>query len=70
VIIDPSVRGKVNVRSYDLLNEEQYYQFFLNVLDVYGYAVVKMDNGVLKVIKVKWLKHPAFRLLMIKSRPG
>jgi len=56
VIIDPSVRGKVNVRSYDLLNEEQYYQFFLNVLDVYGYSVVKMDNGVLKVIKSKVAK--------------
>ena len=56
VIVDPSVRGKVNVRSYDLLNEEQYYQFFLNVLDVYGYAVVKMDNGVLKVIKSKTAK--------------
>lgn len=56
VIIDPSVRGKVNVRSYDLLNEEQYYQFFLNVLDVYGYAVVNMDNGVLKVIKSKVAK--------------
>ena len=56
VIIDPSVRGKVNVRSYDLLNEEQYYQFFLNVLDVYGYAVVRMDNGVLKVIKSKVAK--------------
>lgn len=56
VIVDPSVRGKVNVRSYDLLNEEQYYQFFLNVLDVYGYAVVTMDNGVLKVIKSKTAK--------------
>ncbi|KXO09724.1 General secretion pathway protein D [Moritella sp. JT01] len=56
MIIDPSVRGKVNVRSYDLLNEEQYYQFFLNVLDVYGYSVVKMDNGVLKVIKSKVAK--------------
>ena len=25
IIVDPSVRGKINVRSYDLLNEEQYY---------------------------------------------
>ena len=32
MIVDPSVRGKVNVRSYDVLTEEQYYQFFLNVL--------------------------------------
>ncbi|MCE2594756.1 type II secretion system secretin GspD [Motilimonas cestriensis] len=53
IIIEPSVRGKINVRSYDLLNDEQYYQFFLNVLDVYGFAVVEMDNGVMKVIKAK-----------------
>ena len=33
-IVDPAVRGKINVRSYDLLNEEEYYQFFLSVLEV------------------------------------
>ena len=38
-IIDPAVRGKVNVRSYDLLTEEQYYQFFLSVLEVYGFEI-------------------------------
>nr|WP_236127665.1 type II secretion system secretin GspD [Cedecea colo] len=53
VIIDPSVRGTITVRSYDMLNEERYYQFFLSVLDVYGFAVVPMDNGVLKVVKSK-----------------
>ncbi|KOO11496.1 general secretion pathway protein GspD, partial [Vibrio xuii] len=41
------------VRSYDLLTEEQYYSFFLNVLEVYGYAVVEMDNGVIKVVRAK-----------------
>jgi general secretion pathway protein D len=69
VIIDPSVRGKVNVRSYDLLNEEQYYQFFLNVLDVYGYAVVSMDNGVLKVIKSKVAKTSSIPVVDDKN-PG
>ncbi|ENC6729754.1 type II secretion system secretin GspD [Vibrio navarrensis] len=53
IIVDPSVRGKIDVRSYDALNEEQYYSFFLNVLEVYGYAVVEMENGVLKVVKSK-----------------
>ncbi|MEJ2766444.1 type II secretion system secretin GspD [Photobacterium sp. MCCC 1A19761] len=53
IIVDPAVRGQVNVRSYDLLNDEQYYQFFLNVLSVYGFAVVEMENGVLKVIRDK-----------------
>ena len=59
IIVDPSVRGKVDVRSYDMLSEEQYYSFFLNVLEVYGFAVVEMDNGVLKVIKSKDAKTSA-----------
>jgi len=53
IIIEPNVRGKINVRSYQTFNDEQYFQFFLNVLEVYGYAVVNMDNGIIKVIKGK-----------------
>ncbi len=53
IIVDPNVRGKINVRSYDLLNEQQYYQFFLNVLQVYDFAVVEMPNGILKVVRSK-----------------
>ncbi|WP_407702368.1 type II secretion system secretin GspD [Vibrio algarum] len=59
IIVDPSVRGKIDVRSYDVLDEEQYYQFFLNVLEVYGFAVVEMENGVLKIIKAKDAKTSA-----------
>ena len=59
IIVDPSVRGKIDVRSYDTLSEEQYYSFFLNVLEVYGYAVIEMDNGILKVIKSKDAKTSA-----------
>ncbi|WP_308292996.1 secretin N-terminal domain-containing protein [Psychromonas sp. CD1] len=53
IIIDPAVRGKINVRSYDLLNEDQYYQFFLNVLEVYGFATVETADNVIKVIRAK-----------------
>jgi len=53
MIVDPNVRGKVNVRSYDLLTEEQYYQFFLNVLEVYSFSAVEMENNVVKVIRNK-----------------
>ena len=53
VIVDPNVRGKVTVRSYDLMNEDQYYQFFLNVLQVYGFSVIEMPNGILKVVRAK-----------------
>ena len=59
IIVDPAVRGKVNVRSYDVLNEDQYYQFFLNVLSVYGFAVVEMENGVMKVVRDKDAKQSA-----------
>ena len=53
IIIDPNVRGKISVRSYDLMTEDQYYQFFLSVLQVHDYAVVDMPNGVLKIVKSK-----------------
>ncbi|GAP74388.1 general secretion pathway protein D [Pseudoalteromonas sp. SW0106-04] len=51
VIIDPNVRGKINVRSYELMDEQLYYQFFLNVLEVHGYAAVEMPSGIIKVEK-------------------
>ncbi|CAM3024320.1 type II secretion system secretin GspD [Vibrio mytili] len=70
IIVDPAVRGKIDVRSYDVLNEEQYYSFFLNVLEVYGYAVVEMDNGVLKVIRAKDSKTSAIPVLGDGSAHG
>ncbi|QDF65400.1 type II secretion system protein GspD [Shewanella sp. SNU WT4] len=62
IIVDPTVRGKIDVRSYDMLNDEQYFQFFLNVLQVYGYAIVEMENNVLKVVKDKDAKVSAIRV--------
>jgi general secretion pathway protein D len=53
IIVDPNVRGKITVRSYDLLTEEQYYLFFLNVLQVYGYSAIEMSSGVIKIIRSK-----------------
>ena len=68
IILDPAVRGSINVRSYDLLNERQYYQFFLNVLEVYGFATVEMDNGIVKVIKAKDAKVAAIPVVDGGSR--
>ncbi len=53
MVVDPNVRGKVNLRSYDALTEEQYYQVFLNVLEVYGFSAVKMENNIIKIIRNK-----------------
>ncbi|MFC3396280.1 type II secretion system secretin GspD [Brenneria rubrifaciens] len=62
VIVDPSVSGNITVRSYDMMNEEQYYQFFISVLDVYGFTVVPMDNNVLKIIRSKDAKSTSMPL--------
>ncbi|PKH85719.1 type II secretion system secretin GspD [Colwellia sp. Bg11-28] len=67
MIVDPNVRGKINVRSYDLLSEKQYYQFFLNVLEVYGYAAVEMDNNIVKIIRNKDAKTAAIPVVGNKS---
>ena len=58
IIVDPTVvRGKkISVRSHDLLNEEQYYQLFLNVLQVHGYFVVEESSGIIKVVKASKVK--------------
>ncbi|UKS49732.1 type II secretion system secretin GspD [Klebsiella michiganensis] len=69
IIIDPAVHGTITVRSYDRLNDEQYYQFFLSVLDVYGFAVVDMKNGVLKVVRAKDAKTAAVPLAS-DAQPG
>lgn len=69
IIIDPAVHGTITVRSYDRLNDEQYYQFFLSVLDLYGFAVVDMKNGVLKVVRAKDAKTAAVPLAS-DAQPG
>ena len=69
MIVDPNVRGKINVRSYDVLKEQQYYQFFLNVLDVYGFSAVEMENNVIKIIRNKDAKMAAIPVVTDEN-PG
>ncbi|MBD1558632.1 type II secretion system secretin GspD [Vibrio sp. S9_S30] len=68
IIVDPAIRGKIDVRSYDVLNEEQYYHFFLNVLEVYGFAAVEMENGVLKIVRDKDAKTAAIPVVGDETR--
>ena len=39
ILVDPSVQGTVSVRTYNVLTEDEYYQFF------------PMDNGMVKVVR-------------------
>lgn len=70
IIVDPNVRGKISVRSYDMLNEDQYYQFFLNVLQVYDFAVVEMPSGILKVVRSKDAKTSNIPVVEDKASDG
>lgn len=59
IIIDPQVRGRIDVRSYDVMTASQYWQFFQNVLQVYGFAAIEMESGIVKVIVDKDTKNAA-----------
>ena len=56
ILIDPDVKASISVRSHDTFNEEEYYQFFLSVLDLYGLSVISLDNGLLKVVRTEKAK--------------
>ena len=60
IIVQPNVNGTVTVRSYESLDPDQYYQFFLNVLDVHGYSVIDAGNNILKVMPAQLAKGSAF----------
>ena len=71
IIVDPQVRGQISVKSYEQLDNYQYYQFFLSVLEVYGFAVIDMGNDMIKVIPSKNVKGAAIPLLNADStQPG
>lgn len=70
IIIDPDVRGRIDVRSYDVMNEQQYWQFFLNVLEVYGFATVEMESGVIKVMRDKDARNGAIPVVDDNSLGG
>lgn len=59
IIMDPKVKGTISIRSYENMDEDKYRQFFLNVLDVYGFTVIEMPNNILKVVPAKRAKGSA-----------
>ncbi len=52
IIVDPQVKGKVEVVSQRPLSTDELYDLFLSILKVHGYAAVD-SNGVLKIIDEK-----------------
>ncbi|RMQ43725.1 Type II secretion system protein D [Pseudomonas cichorii] len=49
-IIDPRVKGKVTVRSSEMLGSEEIYAIFLSQLRAQGFAAVDLPNGSVKIV--------------------
>jgi general secretion pathway protein D len=58
-IIDPRVKGIVDIRSKRKLDNKELYAVFLSQLRVNGYAVVPLENGIFKVIPEQLAKQEA-----------
>lgn len=69
MIVDPSIKGKINIRSYDVLDDEAYYQFFLSVLELQGLVAIPVDDHTIKVVKVAKTKAVGFPLYD-ENNPG
>ncbi|GAB7528584.1 GspD family T2SS secretin variant XcpQ [Pseudomonas sp. 3A(2025)] len=49
-IIDPRVKGKVTVRSIEMLGSDEIYAIFLSQLRAQGFAAVDLPNGSVKIV--------------------
>lgn len=49
-IVDPRVKGKVTVRSIEMLGSEEIYDIFLAQLRAQGFAAVDLPNGSVKIV--------------------
>jgi len=68
-IIDPRVKGKINVVSSKPLNEEEVYNVFLSILQVHGFATVPTENAI-KIIPDATAKQSAAPFTSANSNPG
>ena len=68
-IIDPRVKGKINVVSSKPLNEEEVYNVFLSILQVHGFATVPTEYAI-KIIPDATAKQSAAPFTSADSNPG
>ena len=52
IVVDPSVKGKVNVISSEPITQAELYDLFLSILDVHNYTAIRSGN-VVRVIQNK-----------------
>ena len=60
-IVDPRVKGKVNVVSTTEIDDDEFYHLFLSILQVHGYIAVEGD-GFAKILPQTHIKNNSSRL--------
>ncbi|MCP4389118.1 MAG: type II secretion system protein GspD, partial [Gammaproteobacteria bacterium] len=68
-IIDPRVKGKINVVSSKPLNKDEVYNVFLSILQVHGFATVPTENAI-KIIPDATAKQSAAPFSSASRNPG
>jgi general secretion pathway protein D len=68
-IIDPRVKGKINVVSSKPLNADEVYNVFLSILQVHGFATVPTENAI-KIIPDATAKQSATPSSSASRNPG
>lgn len=69
MIVDPKVKGKVDVISKRPLSTQELYGLFMSILKVHGYAAVE-SGGVVKIIDEKGARTQASRVTSDESSAG
>lgn len=62
VVIDPNVKGKVEVLNAVEMDAEQLYDLFLSILDAHGYSAIRQGDFV-RVVKVKRARSSAGKVV-------
>ena len=52
IVVDPQVKGKIQVISNQSVNDEELYELFLSILELHGFAAVSANN-VIRVVPLK-----------------
>ena len=68
-IIDPRVKGKINVVSSKPLNKDEVYNVFLSILQVHGFATVPTEHAI-KIIPDATAKQSAAPFSAASRNPG
>src|SRR5210317_2228933 len=68
-IIDPRVKGKINVVSSKPLNEDEVYNVFLSILQVHGFATIPGENAI-KIIPDATAKQSETPIDAASKNPG